>query len=496
MISSILDSNKQQLESKSPLKNLLVSDTQQNKNSLSCCKCSIFFSTIRTLSHMNSCIINHHFKSNVLRDSIILFINSILNSITSSIINSIINLIPNSIIHLIINLVPNSFINLISKSILGSIPNSILGFRFDHPFRDSRRNKANHHRNWPVVFRHICHQIYHGFNFGEKYQHHSGETTNQLSQRFNVKRNTITPFRLPKLPKSFDKKETEKIMLSNILVINLCIEQYDGDKYHNFQYSHYDKSHMIDTFVNKYNYDMICNKKKSCTRKEMDDIIATAQSQFGNDKNNYQGIIVVFSGHGNKNSLICSDDYIYDRLEFTKAFNGSKIVNKTGAIKLFFIDACKGEQDANSVQSYQNMHIGAEIKGFGKKSYHPDAQTTIYSPNTDGLSTYSEPNTGGILVNALHETMTNHNQNMVQSLIEIENSLNEKINDRNINVLNGDGSITQHPVLLVKEDRGFNFHDKNNIYFGRNLVPNSQRYFQRYCKRNVDDLSDQNIEYK
>ena len=64
---------------------------------------------------------------------------------------------------------------------------------------------------------------------------------------------------------------------------------------------------MINVFVDKYKYDMLCNKKKTCTRQELDEIMDVARTHFAKKENDYQCIIVIFSGHGNQNALVCSD---------------------------------------------------------------------------------------------------------------------------------------------------------------------------------------------
>ena len=133
-------------------------------------------------------------------------------------------------------------------------------------------------------------------------------------------------------------------------------------------------------------------------------------------------------------------------------------------------------------------------------TYHPDANTVIFSPNTDGYASYSEPDKGGILINALYGTMMNENKNNDKNLLEIEGIMGKKINNKNIDVLNKDKDgkefITKHPVLLDAQCPGFLPQDRQKVYFTKNTVPKSERYFQDYFKRNEQDLADENIEFK
>eukprot|EP01084_Bolivina_argentea_P006495 12328_1 len=216
----------------------------------------------------------------------------------------------------------------------------------------------------------------------------------------------------------------EKIILSNVLIVNICIEVYEGDennkyKAADFKYAHYDKQNMIDIFVKNY------KGLRNATPIEV-------------NKNNY----IQIKGVKQQSSNACLDD---------------------------------------------------------SKTLHPDANTAIFSPNTDGFQSYSEPNKGGIIISALYETL-NENKNNDKSFEDIEESLRSKIDNRNIEVLNVDKNgkeyITVHPVLLDLQYPGLSPRQRRNIYFAKNNIAKSKRQFQKYCKRNKNDLLHQNIDFK
>ena len=128
--------------------------------------------------------------------------------------------------------------------------------------------------------------------------------------------------------------------------------------------------------------------------------------------------------------MLCSDIKHKNRLDFTKSFHAGNISNETEALKLFFVDADRG-YDENWIKSNMWYHPN-----------DPDERIMIYWPNNDG-----------VLINHIHEIMTD-NKNL------------------------------------------FDNKYKERIYFGRNDVAKSQRYFQKYCKRNEQDLLDENIGFR
>eukprot|EP01084_Bolivina_argentea_P006496 12329_1 len=282
----------------------------------------------------------------------------------------------------------------------------------------------------------------------------------------------------------------EKIILSNVLIVNICIEVYEGDennkyKAADFKYAHYDKQNMIDIFVKNYKYDMLCNKNKNCTRSELDEIIRCAQHQFSDDRNQYQCIIVIYSGHGTQDTLICSD------IKSTRSIGDNKVYQYEQKKRIDFVKSFNGDNGVKQQSSNACLD--------DSKTLHPDANTAIFSPNTDGFQSYSEPNKGGIIISALYETL-NENKNNDKSFEDIEESLRSKIDNRNIEVLNVDKNgkeyITVHPVLLDLQYPGLSPRQRRNIYFAKNNIAKSKRQFQKYCKRNKNDLLHQNIDFK
>ena len=118
-------------------------------------------------------------------------------------------------------------------------------------------------------------------------------------------------------------------------------------------------------------------------------------------------ILVFYSGHGDQDNLLLSPwsekhgHYCkYPRDAFTSYFNGKthKAPTKINCYKLFFMDACRGDDDSvmMSPRSLENslssINGSARGKTGGNAAYtHPEKNTCIFSSNWNGYKSYEVP---------------------------------------------------------------------------------------------------------
>ena len=149
----------------------------------------------------------------------------------------------------------------------------------------------------------------------------------------------------------------------------------------------------------------------------MDELLDDARNEFKKRRQEYQGIIVCFSGHGSEHHLLlsnirpkqckhkyckCMDQYksmtdyeyimqdyeqhggVYLRKDFEQYFNGKKVEQHKNDYKFFFVDACRGSVYSNllppSVES--NVRVKGNVNRPRQKGVHPEAHKCIMYSNT------------------------------------------------------------------------------------------------------------------
>ncbi len=224
----------------------------------------------------------------------------------------------------------------------------------------------------------------------------------------------------------------------------------------------------------------------------MNIIIKTSQIQFS--KGSYDGIIVVYSGHGTKDTLILSDYYAtvehkndvfykyntMDRTELECAFNGMHVRNKVNAMKFYFVDACRGNQDAmpikgddneekkyNDNEEWQSYGPGNVDKGYlNEELSHPNKNRIIFYPNTEPYQSYGTKTKGSLLINGLYETLIDE-KNMNKSLSELEDIMRDKLENKLVEVKQRNGKITKHNLKMEAPSTMSN-RLKQQIFFKKN----------------------------
>ena len=86
------------------------------------------------------------------------------------------------------------------------------------------------------------------------------------------------------------------IKLDKMLVLLICIGQYDSDTLWNLPGTQTDKQRLHQLFTDIYGYKVISNKSPYVTEDDMDDILLRAKKEFRRTDINYNGIMVFYSG--------------------------------------------------------------------------------------------------------------------------------------------------------------------------------------------------------
>eukprot|EP01084_Bolivina_argentea_P143081 251307_1 len=187
----------------------------------------------------------------------------------------------------------------------------------------------------------------------------------------------------------------KNIVLDKVLVIVICVGEYNKKDLNNLPGTQTDKDRLVRILCEKYNYDVMVNKSPKVTRDDMEDILFAAKKRFRKKKYEYNCIMVFFSGHGSSNFVLLTDfvnenqyDGTFPRTELEFYFN--KIMEKSGAYKMYFIDSCRGK-------SLSKVHLKEEASGLSnvvgsKGDYVHEAENTavIYS-NSDSFKSYEVP---------------------------------------------------------------------------------------------------------
>ena len=205
-----------------------------------------------------------------------------------------------------------------------------------------------------------------------------------------------------------------------------------------------DKENMLELFGNTFNFDIIYNKRDHCTRKDFDNIMNLANFCFRN-YDQYKAVLFLFSGHGKKHDLIFSDyknAYIYngelhynyqriERDEIISHFGRRNFRDQVKKHKMYFLDCCRGIDHSKPIQVNNNNQQYAQVMGSDDESgsCHPDDNRCIFSSNTTGHQSYSYPETGGVLIEALYKILrdeSNHNKNFLQLQTMIKRKVDNK----------------------------------------------------------------------
>ena len=126
-----------------------------------------------------------------------------------------------------------------------------------------------------------------------------------------------------------------------MLVLIISIAVYDSEKINSLPGTLNDKLRLKKLFQDVYDYKIIATQNERVTEYDMKKILLETEQEFSNKSENYQGIMIFYSGHGDEQNLLLSDydkadngevNGIYPTSKFISYFNGNNIRNKARSL--------------------------------------------------------------------------------------------------------------------------------------------------------------------
>ena len=193
-----------------------------------------------------------------------------------------------------------------------------------------------------------------------------------------------------------------------------------------------DMQRLHDLFKTTCKYQVICNQATNIDEKNKDfyldtdslnEMLQKTKDELENNNNNnnnnnnksksnYDGLIVVFSGHGYQDGIITSDGEEHDlREKIKRFFNAVNVPCLADRPKIFIIDACRREHDKlfpnKDDNQLQVKHVKGKIKNgksqnnaciFEYEWYHPFVNVLEIYGNTPGNSAGANKKRGSLMI--------------------------------------------------------------------------------------------------
>ena len=295
---------------------------------------------------------------------------------------------------------------------------------------------------------------------------------------------------------------TQHVNVKKMLVVLICIGAYEGDrtnpsKLSDLSFTSTNKQNMIELFRGKYNYDIMTNKNDTFTLLDYENMEDAARTEFRNG--DYDGIIFIYSGHGERGVIKFSDykdeddmkGYQYRekyRSSVESAFNGNCVANKIDKYKIFLMDACRGSCESKLIKP----EVIGETKGnpahIGSKQ--AEANRIILSSNPVNFEAYDIPNKGGVLLSGLYDIMMNDDNND-KSFGEVIDLMKDNVDHEVIDVKADEGESVKR-TSIIDMDTTMKISDMLGLYFRKNENENSKK---KWIERNKENKYDFNILY-
>eukprot|EP01084_Bolivina_argentea_P164139 285402_1 len=229
----------------------------------------------------------------------------------------------------------------------------------------------------------------------------------------------VQAFCLHKSVRLANYQKTPSNIIDNALVVLICVRDYDDDE-RGLPGTKLDKKNVTKLFHENYNFDVICNKNDRFTKEELWSLLKKARNKFIHG--DYKSIIMIFSGHGNENISALSDHTTMSRVDIESYFSIEKVKSKAEALRLYFIDSCRGSKhsylvkpDRFQFQANANLNYVQSFQDTAEKRYHPDENRCVFYSNTEPYYSYDDEKNGGILIYSLCKVLTdNENVNLLE----------------------------------------------------------------------------------
>ena len=209
--------------------------------------------------------------------------------------------------------------------------------------------------------------------------------------------------------------------LKNMLVVIICVAEYDiyNKKPHDLDLPGATKDliNLVSLFENGYNYKVLPTKGARVTLNDILLLLDEARMEF--KKNEYDGVIVYFSGHGTEKSLLSSE---YDgrhgailRKDFCQWVDGDHCSSRVDKYKFYFLDACRGSQVSLPVGTRTRGFIaGRDREPVASSPLRVASENTCYMyGNANWKATIDDGDRGGLLTAAVVQAFRSNLQKIV-----------------------------------------------------------------------------------
>eukprot|EP01084_Bolivina_argentea_P131549 232176_1 len=201
------------------------------------------------------------------------------------------------------------------------------------------------------------------------------------------------------------KQEIETYIISTALILVVCITSYDYCK--DLPGTQIDKQNMYKLWHYKYKFEVIQNNTKRVDYDDFNDLINDCRSKLSRkqNKNKYDALFIIYSGHGDEDNIILSDSYKYNRDKLMEYFNGNNVPFMSNKPKIIIMDACRGNKDvveAWPVSNNNTKNKSIRMKGPKDNQHHPDEQFIVLYATTKGYQV-PDGDDGGNVIKTIYD---------------------------------------------------------------------------------------------
>ena len=216
--------------------------------------------------------------------------------------------------------------------------------------------------------------------------------------------------------------------MSNAFVLMICASKYQDDKnLKDLPSTKKDMQLMKQLWCDKYNFTMKTNNKTNdeyfLTKSEFQNLIDETRVILRRNKNNYDGFIFIYCGHGYENGIRTSKDERISFKRIKQSFSASEIPGFKDKPKIYIIDACRSLNAPLPKNVYLNEEYECKLNDHDKqmrsgpeqfKFYHPFGNVLEIYGNTPGFSVLSSRDSNGTLIGPIAKHL-NVNDNVLKS---------------------------------------------------------------------------------
>ena len=240
--------------------------------------------------------------------------------------------------------------------------------------------------------------------------------------------------------KQLQQDNQDTMSLIQPLVLLLCVSKYDKNSgFKDLSGVEKDMERLKDLFETTCKYRVICNQVKKnvfgqakgfyLDKNSFERMLEKAKSELqksnNSNNNDYDGLIVVFSGHGYQDGIITSDGVKHDLRKIKQFFSAKNVPSLKDKTKIFIIDACRHEYEKLPDKDDDGQDSRYQVKGkINKKRktsmveykwYHPFVNVLEIYGNTPGYSVTATKTDGSLMILSLSKCIKQYFTNNQKS---------------------------------------------------------------------------------